>query len=55
MSMDGGSNGGRGRRYLFMLFSPSTVVPIDRYIFNTECHPLSPLSGVPLKLHPVPA
>ncbi|KAJ6568802.1 glycoside hydrolase [Mycena capillaripes] len=27
-------------KYLFLLFSDDTVVPLDQYVFNTEAHPL---------------
>ena len=27
-------------KYLFLLFSPSTTLPLDQWVFNTECHPL---------------
>jgi len=27
-------------KYLFLIFSPDSVFPLDRYIFNTEAHPL---------------
>ncbi|KAF5376947.1 hypothetical protein D9615_007271 [Tricholomella constricta] len=27
-------------KYLFLLFSDSTVLPLDKYVFNTEAHPL---------------
>lgn len=28
-------------KYLFLLFSDPSVVPLDKYVFNTEAHPLS--------------
>ena len=27
-------------RYLYLIFSPDDVVPLDRYVLNTEAHPL---------------
>ncbi|KAF8899321.1 glycoside hydrolase family 47 protein [Infundibulicybe gibba] len=27
-------------KYLFLLFSDSSVLPLDKYVFNTEAHPL---------------
>jgi len=27
-------------KYLYLLFSDETVLPLDRYVFNTEAHPL---------------
>ncbi|TFK23715.1 glycoside hydrolase family 47 protein [Coprinopsis marcescibilis] len=27
-------------KYLYLLFSESSVIPLDRYVFNTEAHPL---------------
>uniref|UniRef100_A0A803M9S0 alpha-1,2-Mannosidase n=1 Tax=Chenopodium quinoa TaxID=63459 RepID=A0A803M9S0_CHEQI len=27
-------------KYLYLLFSPSTVIPLDQWVFNTEAHPL---------------
>lgn len=27
-------------KYLYLLFSPDEVVPLDKYVFNTEAHPL---------------
>jgi len=28
-------------KYLYLLFSPPDLVPLDKYVFNTEAHPLS--------------
>lgn len=28
-------------QYLYLLFSPNDVIPLDKYVFNTEAHPLS--------------
>lgn len=30
-------------KYLYLLFSPDDVIPLDKYVFNTEAHPLSVL------------
>jgi mannosyl-oligosaccharide alpha-1,2-mannosidase len=27
-------------KYLYLLFSPADVIPLDTYVFNTEAHPL---------------
>ena len=27
-------------KYLYLLYSPNDVVPLDKYVFNTEAHPL---------------
>ena len=27
-------------KYLYLLFSPDDVLPLDRYVFTTEAHPL---------------
>lgn len=27
-------------KYLYLLFSPPTVVSLDEWVFNTEAHPL---------------
>lgn len=26
-------------KYLFLLFAPDDVIPIDKFVFNTEAHP----------------
>jgi mannosyl-oligosaccharide alpha-1,2-mannosidase len=28
-------------KYFFLIFSDPSVVPLDKYVFNTEAHPLS--------------
>eukprot|EP01107_Rhizomastix_libera_P002648 TRINITY_DN1458_c0_g1_i8.p1 TRINITY_DN1458_c0_g1~~TRINITY_DN1458_c0_g1_i8.p1 ORF type:complete len:577 (-),score=173.58 TRINITY_DN1458_c0_g1_i8:1337-3067(-) len=28
-------------KYLYLLFSPDDVIPLDKYVFNTEAHPFS--------------
>src|SRR3954462_14865247 len=28
-------------KYLFLLFCPDDVIPLDKFVFNTEAHPLS--------------
>ena len=30
-------------KYLYLLYSPSDVLPLDQYVFNTEAHPLGRL------------
>eukprot|EP01051_Picozoa_sp_SAG22_P013516 SAG22_NODE_1524_length_4228_cov_4.624606_2_plen_346_part_00 len=32
-------------KYLYLLFSPDDVVPLDKYVFNTEAHPLLVYDG----------
>lgn len=27
-------------KYLYLLFSPDDLLPLDRWVFNTEAHPL---------------
>lgn len=27
-------------KYLFLLFSPDDVLPLDKWLFNTEAHPV---------------
>ncbi|KAF1898663.1 hypothetical protein Lal_00023672 [Lupinus albus] len=27
-------------KYLYLLFSPSSIIPLDQWVFNTEAHPL---------------
>jgi len=27
-------------KYFYLLFSPSSVIPLDEWVFNTEAHPL---------------
>jgi len=28
-------------KYLYLLYSDDSVIPLDKYVFNTECHPVS--------------
>jgi len=41
-------------KYLYLLFSPDDLIPLDQYVFNTEAHPLGiirePLSTWPQEL-----
>ena len=30
---------GETLKYLYLLFSDTSVLPLDRYVFNTEAHP----------------
>ena len=32
-------------KYLYLLFSNDTVLPLDRWVFNTEAHPLPVLQS----------
>ena len=34
-------------KYLFLLFSDDSVLPLDQWVFNTEAHPLPVLPDVP--------
>lgn len=27
-------------KYLYLLFSPDDIIPLESYVFNTEAHPL---------------
>ena len=27
-------------KYLYLIFSPDDVIPLDKFVFNTEAHPL---------------
>ena len=36
-------------KYLYLLFTDSTVIPLDQYVFNTEAHPLSLFTKKPGK------
>lgn len=27
-------------KYLYLLFGPNDIIPLDKYVFNTEAHPL---------------
>jgi mannosyl-oligosaccharide alpha-1,2-mannosidase len=31
-------------KYLYLLFSDDSVIPLDQWVFNTEAHPL-PIAG----------
>ncbi|CAK9146084.1 unnamed protein product [Ilex paraguariensis] len=31
-------------KYLYLLFSPSSIIPLDEWVFNTEAHPLKIVS-----------
>lgn len=31
---------GETLKYFYLLFSDESVVPLDKYVFNTEAHPL---------------
>ena len=34
-------------KYLYLLFSDDSVVPLDRWVFNTEAHPLPVIKEIP--------
>jgi endoplasmic reticulum Man9GlcNAc2 1,2-alpha-mannosidase len=38
---------GETLKYFFLLFSDSSVIPLDDYVFNTEAHPLPILRRTP--------
>ncbi|CAM6075530.1 unnamed protein product [Sphagnum tenellum] len=42
-------------KYLYLLFSPSSVIPLDEWVFNTEAHPLRiiPRVNEPISLEDV--
>ena len=54
-SRDGSPGGGRDKmesfflgetlKYLFLLFGDENIVPLDKYVFNTEAHPLPVLDS----------
>eukprot|EP01095_Lingulamoeba_sp_RSL-Kostka_P001333 TRINITY_DN118_c0_g1_i1.p1 TRINITY_DN118_c0_g1~~TRINITY_DN118_c0_g1_i1.p1 ORF type:complete len:702 (+),score=256.12 TRINITY_DN118_c0_g1_i1:37-2106(+) len=41
-------------KYLYLIFSPDELIPLDKYVFNTEAHPLGiieePLESYPQEL-----
>eukprot|EP01062_Namystynia_karyoxenos_P061528 TRINITY_DN5387_c0_g2_i2.p2 TRINITY_DN5387_c0_g2~~TRINITY_DN5387_c0_g2_i2.p2 ORF type:complete len:734 (+),score=214.77 TRINITY_DN5387_c0_g2_i2:3309-5510(+) len=39
-------------KYLFLLFADDSIVPLDRWVFNTEAHPLRIRERDPLELWP---
>lgn len=43
-------------KYLYLLFSPSTVIPLDEWVFNTEAHPvrITPRLDEPISLEDNP-
>ena len=34
-------------KYLYLLFSDDSELPLDQWVFNTEAHPLPIMKGVP--------
>lgn len=34
-------------KYLYLLFSDDDVISLDKWVFNTEAHPLPVLKGMP--------
>ena len=34
-------------KYLFLLYSDDSVLPLDRWVFNTEAHPFPLIPGIP--------
>lgn len=39
-------------KYLYLLFAPTSVIPLDEWVFNTEAHPLKIVTrdgGKPVK------
>ena len=44
-------------KYLYLLFSPDSTIPLDEYVFNTEAHPLrilTPAVAVPAHAQRLP-
>ncbi|KAH8957890.1 hypothetical protein BDL97_07G115200 [Sphagnum fallax] len=43
-------------KYFYLLFSPSSVIPLDKWVFNTEAHPLRIIPRVdePISLEDTP-
>lgn len=35
---------GETLKYLYLLFGDSSLIPLDKYVFNTEAHPI-PIEG----------
>ena len=35
-------------KYLYLLFSDDSVIPLDQWVFNTEAHPLPVMKDIPL-------
>lgn len=35
---------GETLKYLYLLFADSSVIPLDKFVFNTEAHPF-PING----------
>jgi hypothetical protein len=36
-------------KYLFLLFSPDTLIPLDQFVMTTEAHPLRIMKGSRIK------
>lgn len=36
-------------KYLYLTFSEDTVIPLDKWVFNTEAHPLPVLGSQTIK------
>ena len=34
-------------KYLYLLFSDDSIIPLDQWVFNTEAHPLPVLEDIP--------
>ena len=34
-------------KYLFLLYSDDSVIPLDQWVLNTEAHPFPLIPGVP--------
>jgi hypothetical protein len=43
-------------KYFYLLYSPSSVIPLDKWVFNTEAHPLRIIPRVdePISLEDTP-
>ena len=40
---------GETLKYFYLLFTDESVIPLDKYVFNTEAHPL-PIFRVPQEM-----
>jgi mannosyl-oligosaccharide alpha-1,2-mannosidase len=38
-------------KYLFLLFSPDDVIPLDQFVFNTEAHVFPIIKNYPFKMN----
>ena len=38
-------------KYLYLLFSEEDIIPLDKWVFNTEAHPFPVFSASPWDKH----